>query len=117
MAGDEALAVIEVGEAAGSGAAILIVDAGDEGDAGGRDVVDRLGEGVGALKVESFGEVMRNGGLQAVVVRIGVGIEGFEQGWVHSLVGSTRQSSNAANFRIVSISSSLNGGLRTPRNS
>ncbi len=39
-AGDEALAVIEVREAARSSAAILIVDAGDEGNAGGRDVVD-----------------------------------------------------------------------------
>lgn len=90
-AGDKALAVIEVGEAAGSVAAILIVDAGDEGDAGGGDVVDRFRKGVGALKIESLGEVMREGGLQAVVVGIGVGVEGFEQGRVHSLVGCASQ--------------------------
>ncbi len=35
---------------------------------------------------------MGDGGLQAVVVGIGVGIESFEQGRVHSLVGSASQS-------------------------
>src|ERR1700691_3069546 len=90
-AGEKTLAMIEVGESAGSGAAILIVDAGDEGDAGGGDVVDRLGVGVGALKIESLGEVMRDDGLEAVVMGIGVGIEGFEQSRIHSLIGRASQ--------------------------
>src|SRR5208282_3142807 len=69
------MAMIEVGKTSRARRTVLIVHAREEGDTGGRDVVDRLRPRVRALEVQSFREVVRNGRLQTVVVGIRVRIE------------------------------------------
>src|SRR5208282_3108963 len=52
--GNKAVTAIKVGKASRGGSTELIVDARDEGDAGGGNVIDRLGPRIRALQVKSF---------------------------------------------------------------
>src|ERR1700733_2493115 len=77
-AGDEALATIEVGEAAGGCRVGLIVDASQECHRSSRHVVNRFGPGIGALQLQALAEVVGQRRLQGTVVGIGVRCEIFE---------------------------------------
>src|SRR5713226_3058569 len=76
-AGDGAMGVVEIGRATGGTGIILVVETGVEGNAGGGGVVDGLRRGVGALQVEAIGEAMDQGGLQGVIVGVGIWNEGL----------------------------------------
>jgi len=76
-AGDGAMGVVEVGRTTGGERIVFVVEAGIEGNAGGRSVVDGLRPGIGALEIETVGEAMDEGGLERVVMRVGVGNKGF----------------------------------------
>ena len=65
-----AVPMVEVGQPARITRVILIVDARQKRDAGRRDVVDRIGVRVGALKIEALREVMRDRQFESVEMGI-----------------------------------------------
>src|SRR5712692_6575682 len=71
------MAVVEIGRATGGTGIIFVVEAGVERDARGGGVIDGLRPSIGALQVEAVGEAMDQGGLERVVVRVGIGNEGL----------------------------------------
>src|ERR1039458_2481624 len=90
-AGNKALAAIEIRKSSRGTGVELIVDASDECHRSGRDVVNRFGIGVGALEIQPAREVVAQGGLQSVVVRVGVGREMLKIHRINSQIRRTRR--------------------------